>query len=386
MTANQPPFPAAPNSIDDSLPDGQELIARLQQKIEGQEYKLQQQTRRIELLERIVADTQAAAPPPVDVPDLFTRIKTEIMQNIEHQYGRRLREVDPAANLAAQVDTHTKTLHQLLRDVEKSQRFDEQITLARTEVERLNRSVSTFQVQIDALNKQLTERSRSATYLEDQRRHDTRHITELQADLPNLNKKIEAAQNKIKLVEQQIPQFGKYEMALEELRNEIRRAREHTDFQLAERERQMKKWSTVAESQEKRLEDYKALMEKYAEHYQLNKRALASLQDFQERLQREQHQALELQRLAEDRQWSNIQRWQNDYEQRWKKQSSEWQPPVTNLQKNIDLQQKQIDRQAKINQTLEQQIELLLQIIEEDILTRTQAATTWQQRFEELAN
>ena len=189
MTANQPPFSTAPESIDDSLPNGQELIARLQQKIEGQEYKLQQQTRRIELLERIMADTQAAAPPPVDVPDLFTRIKTEIMQNIEHQYGRRLREVDPAVNLAAQVETHTKTLHQLLRDVEKSQRYDEQITLARTEVERLNRSVSTFQVQIDTLNKQLTERSRSATYLEDQRRHDTRHITELQADLPNLNKK-----------------------------------------------------------------------------------------------------------------------------------------------------------------------------------------------------
>ncbi|MBE7472358.1 MAG: hypothetical protein HS114_24780 [Anaerolineales bacterium] len=41
---------------------------------------------------------------------------------------------------------------------------------------------------------------------------------------------------------------------------------------------------------------------------------------------------------------------------------------------------------VKLNQTVQKQMELVLQIIEEDIQNRTFAARDWQQRFEELAN
>ena len=127
-------------------------------------------------------------------------------------------------------------------------------------------------------------------------------------------------------------------------------------------------------------------MERYAEHYQLNKRALASLQDFQERLQREQHQAQELQRLAEERVWGSIEKWQNEYEQRWKKQGIEWQPKIADLQKSIEQIQQQITQFNKFTQTIEQQLTNIFQIIEEDIQARSLAASNWQDRFEQLVN
>ncbi|MEW5959187.1 MAG: hypothetical protein AB1801_15770 [Chloroflexota bacterium] len=373
--------------LEQRYQEGQEKLAKLQQQVEAQEYRLQEQTRQLEDLEKELdqARAQLAQSPPLEAH--LARFKDELLQLVERQYARReATPGDPGRAVMTQLDNHTKALHELRREIDKAQRYDEQITLARTEVERLNKMVSTFQAQIDHLKEQLNERTRSVTYLEEQRRADTRHLAELQAELPPLQKKVEANLAKIQLVERQIPQFGKYEIALEELRNEIRHFMERTDFQIAERERQMKKYTDLAQVQESRIEEYKGLMEKYAEHYQLNKRALASLQDFQERLQREQHQAQELQRLAEERQWASIEKWQIDYEQRWKKQSTEWQPKLADLQKNLELQQKRIDQFSKLNQTIEKQLALIFQIIEEDVHFRALTGQEWQKRFEEIAS
>ncbi len=384
---DQPHLSSHFDELEQRYQASQEIIAKLQLRIEAQEYQLQEQTLRLEDLQKELAETQSQLTRVVQLDEQFNRLRGELLHLVERSYSSHQEEtIIPTSTLAAQLETHTKMLNNLLKEVNKTQRYEEQISLARTEMERVNKSVSTFQTQIDELKKQLDERTRAITYFEDQRRVDTRQIAELQVELPELAKKIEANLSKIKLVEQQIPQFGKYDIALEELRNEIRRSREQTDFQIAERERQMKKWADLAQSQESRIEEYKGLMERYAEHYQLNKRALASLQDFQERLQREQHQAQELQRLAEERIWGSIEKWQNEYDQRWKKQGIEWQPKIADLQKSIEQVQQQIAQFNKFNQTIEQQLTIIFQIIEEDIQARTLAASDWQERFEQLAN
>jgi len=375
------------DDLEQRYQEGQEKIGKLQQKIEVQAYEMQQQEGRIQNLERELAEANTQLARVVQIDTQFERLKTELLNLVERQYGTsQSPATDPSTTLAAQLDTHAKTLNNLLREVDKTHRYEEQITLARTEVERLNKTISTFQPQLDALKKQLDERVKDITYFEDQRRADTRQLTELQAELPDLHKKIAANLSKVQLVEQQIPQFGKYEIAIEELRNEIRRSRESTDFQIAERERQMKKWADLAEGQEDRIEEYKGLMEKYTEHYQLNKRALASLQDFRERLQREQHQVDELQRLTEERLWAAVQKWQAEYDQRWKKQSIEWQPKITDLLKNSEKLQQQFAQIQKFKQTFEQQLDMIFQIIEEDVQARALTASDWQRRFEELAS
>lgn len=384
---DQPHLSSSLDEVEQRYQASQETIGKLQLRVEAQAYQLQEQTNRIEDLEKKLAETHTQLDRVVQLDEQFNRLRGELLHLIERSYSSRQEEtIIPTSTLAAQIETHTKILNNLLKEVNKTQRFDEQITLARTEMGRVNKSISTFQTQIDTLKRELEERTRAITYFEDQRRVDTRQLAELQVELPEFNKKIESNLAKIKLVEQQIPQFGKYDLALEELRNEIRRSREQFDFQIAERERQMKKWADLAQGQESRIEEYKGLMERYAEHYQLNKRALASLQDFQERLQREQHQAQELQRLAEERLWGSIEKWQNEYEQRWKKQGIEWQPKIADLQKSIEQVQQQITQFNKFTQTIEQQLTVIFQIIEEDIQARALAANNWQDRFEQLVN
>lgn len=375
------------NALAQRNPDEQQIIAKLQQRAEAQAYELQEQARRIQRLEEQLVETQFKLTSTPQLDDQLLDLKSHLLQIVEEQYSRRqqnFRDVNNA--MLAQLDGFAKTLHELRRDFDRMQRYDEQISLTRTELDRLNKEVNTFAAKFNTLGKQLEERTRAATYLEDQRRADATRLAELQAEMPNLHKKMDTSLTKLQLVEQQIPQFARYQAALDEVREDIRRHREHMDFQMAQRERLMRNWSDSAESIERKMDDYKSLMDRYAEHYQLNKRALESLQDFQERLQREQHKAAELQRLAEDRQQSEMEKWRAEYEQRWKKQSMEWKPTFADVQKNIDLLQKRVDEMVKLSQTVNKQMDLILQIIEEDIQTRTIAAQDWQQRFEELAN
>jgi chromosome segregation ATPase len=383
---DQPHMASQLEYLEQRHQEDQAKIARLQQQAEAQTYELQQQALRLLKLEEELTVARLALTRIPQLDDRIDHLKNELVQLLDDHFERRAQPAMTAGHgLSSQLDNHTKALNELRREVEKTRRYDEQILLARTEVERLNKVVSTFESRFQTLNKQIEERARSVGYLEEQRRADAQRMVELQSEFPEVQKKVEAGLAKLKTVEQQIPQFGKYEVALEDVREEIRRHREHMDFQMAQRERLMKNWTELAETQEQRMKDNEKLMEKYVEHYQLNRRALASLQDFQEQLQREQHQTEELQRLAENRQRAMLEKIQAEYEGRWQKQGLEWQPQILSLQKDMAAVKEQFNELKKYDQTIKQQLEMILQILEEDIQARASATQEWQYRFEELA-
>lgn len=368
--------------------EAQGSIARLQQQVEGQTYQLQQQAQKIQRLEEELgqANLQLAHAPQID--ERLEHLKSELLQIMEQRYGRQ--QSGPSATniglINQQLENHTKALNDLQRNISKAERYDDQISLARTESTRLNKEVRQLQADLEKFNHQLDTKVRPLTFIEEQNRSTSRTLAELQAELPDLHKKIASNLAKIELIEKQAPQFTQYQAALDDIREDIRRHREHMDYQAAERERHLKNLSDLSTTTEQRLKENEQLMEKYTEHYQLNKRALASLQEFQEQLQREQHRFGELQRLAEDRQRSEMEKYQANYEQRWNKQSMELEPQIESVQKSMGAIQQRVDELSKILQSLEQQMNMVLQIIEEDAQARAVAVSDWQDRLESLAN
>ncbi len=384
---DQPHLSSQLEYLEQKHQEDQQKIALLEQTTEAQTYEIQEQNRRIQKLEEALAAARLELARIPQIDERLDNFRGEILQYVEQHYERqRQGSVMPNQMIDTQFENQTKAINELRREVDKAQRYDEQILLARTEVERVNKVVSTFEARLNEVSKKLEERTRSVSYIEEQRQTDARRIAEVQMELPKLQKQIESSLTKVQMVERQIPQFGKYEVAIEEIREELRRHREHMDFQMAQRERLLKNWTDLAEEQEQRMSDHEKLMDKYVEHYQLNKRALASLQEFQERLQREQHQTEELQRLAVERQRATLEKLQADYEQRWQKQGLEWKPQVTDLRQDIQSLRKQFGEFEKSSKEVGKQIDMILQIIEEDIQARTASTQEWQYRFEQLAS
>ncbi len=77
---------------------------------------------------------------------------------------------------------------------------------------------------------------------------------------------------------------------------------------------------------------------------------------------------------------------QANNEHRWQKQSMELQPQLGDFQKSIKTSQEQIDKLTTRNQTVETQMSMILQIIEEDVQSRAAAVDTWQQRIAAIAS
>lgn len=385
----QPHLSSQLEYLEQKVQESLSLIAKLQQRVEAQEYQIQEKSHQIEGLETQLDQANAQIARIAHLDEQVNAVRDDMRQMIEQRLHRFHPAPSDPTNISSmvtqQMENHTKAINVLRREVEKTERFDDQITLARTETNRLSKSIIEFQAKLDALSKQLDERVKPIKLLEDQRRSDMRILTELQTELPKLHQKADSSLAKVQIVEKKIPQFAKYEAALDGIRDEIRRHREHMDYQIAQRERQVKDWSELAETAARHIAESKRDMGKYAEHYQLNRRALASLQDFQERLKNEQHRFGELQRLAEERQRTEFEKFQAELEQRFQKRSMELEPHLTDFQRGIELLQKRIEEVDKYSKALEEQLTLLMQIVEEDIQARTLATMSWQQRFEEIA-
>ncbi len=367
----------------------QSTVAQLQQQVESQTFTLQEQSNRIQQLESTLAQSQMQLARVAQLDGQLEYLKEELLQKVEERYGQPQTNRTPTVSNSLtqqQLDSHTDTLKSLRRDMDKTQRYDDQIALARTESTRLNKDMQQLQADFEKLSKALDERTKPLNYIEDQRRATAQSLAEIQAQLPKLNQKIDNYVSKLQMVEQKTPQFAKYEIALDSLRDDIRRHKERMDFQAAERERPLKNWTDLAQTTEQRMRENESMLEKYAEHYQLNKRVLASLQDFQEQMQREQHRLSELQRLAEERQRTEFEKIQADNEHHWQKQSMELQPQLGDFQKSMETIQEQIDKLTTLNKTLESQTGMILQIIEEDVQARAAAVDTWQQRIAAIAS
>jgi chromosome segregation ATPase len=355
----------------------------LQEENEHQAEQLQEQARQIQHLEDRLVAWEYKVNKFSQSDERINQLKKELLEFITDR--RQPGAIDSV--LATQVENQTKILSTLTRDIEKTERYGEQIAMARTDFERLNKDVNLLETQLNKLQRQINDQSLSASYLEEQRRADARRLTELQGELPNLQKKVEAnLLAKIYTIEQQIPQFAQYQMALEKTKEEARQHQEKINFQVAQQERQLKSWIEQSENYEQRMHRYIAELEKYAEQYQESRRALEAIHDFQERLQREQHQTSELQRLTEERQQAMFEKWKTDYEQRWQQQDSLWKPSVSEVQRILQGVQKQLDEIHKFSRATEEQLDVTLKIIEEDVYNRAMVAQNWQHRFEEIAS
>jgi hypothetical protein len=72
------------------------------------------------------------------------------------------------------------------------------------------------------------------------------------------------------------------------------------------------------------MREFAEQMRIFVEQYQKVRSALANLETLGERLQREQHEVTELQRLAEERQRAKMDEWETQAEKRWQREKLLW--------------------------------------------------------------
>ena len=361
-------------------------LAQVRHKLEVTETEKEELAKRVETLEAELLDTKTQLSKIAVLESMIDRFKSEMRTALEEQSQQQKRALKDAERARTiELESYTKAIADVRHEMERQRDLDEQISLARAETDRQAAMLVSFQQRLDDLAKQADEQLRSISYLEEQRRSNAKNIAELSVETSDLFKQAKLHQSKVELLEQQIPQFGQFQQELAKVKESVRAQLEQIQYQQAQVARSMKTWEDLSESMRRRLDEFENRMDRYAEHYQRNQKALEALQSFQEQLQRAQHEFMELQRLNADRQKAQVENWQSVQEQELRKHSMEAERQLGEMQRQIEAFKMPIQSVADEIKPLQKTVTLLLKIIEEDVMTRAIAARDWQVRFEEMA-
>ncbi len=360
-------------------------LNQLQQRIATLATEREEQAERILQLESELSTLRTYVDRVAQIEGYFERFKHEMTTMLEQSEVRRQQvQRDGDRVRQVEIDNVTKAISEIRKEVEKYRRYDEELAARRADTQRLSESIARLQQQMMDAGKDKDERARNLGYLEEQRRQDNKRIAELQAHTSEVAKKVELHISRLQLLEQFPPRLGELKTSIEEVRLLQSKDVERTQFQDAQRERQMKSWNEQAELQRQRMDEYEKRMERYAEQHQRIKKAMEDLQEFKEQIQRQQHETAELQRLAENRSKSVWEQWEAQEEQRWKKYATEWEQQWNEHDKAIVELGERIPPLEKQIAEGEKRLQLLLQILEEDTQMRAIATRDWQMRFEEI--
>ena len=177
---------------------------------------------------------------------------------------------------------------------------------ARRETEnRLGRSVAELQFKVSEFNKYMDERGRSLVIVEEGRRQDAKRITDLQTEQTELRKRQDEARGKLELVEDLSRRtdlkLGEVFLAENERRTAQAQWLEAQASGQLERDRTGGEMRAKMEAALEGLEGYIRRIEQYDETNRDIKRTAESFKQTVDLVERRINEAIEIQRLAEER-------------------------------------------------------------------------------------
>src|SRR5690606_28169486 len=307
--------------LDEERRKDKAVITKLEERTASQQALISDQTRRINDLEGQINALRTAVQPVSTIDDTITRLRMEFNTSFEQLESRR-----------SNVDIDFKKLRdtdreQLLRAIEELRqemitRIEQAMEPRRIEEERLSRVAVELQNYANSLSKGLEDFERSLTFLEEQRRQDTRRISEINSEVAELVKRADGQLPKIEL--------------LEELSRRNERRISEIAPKLVELKQQRQEWveqqGLADQQRERTLNDMVRRMASFAEDMltfskqvqgwaDTHRKIKQQVEDFEriaDRVERRLNEYSEVQRLSEERFRQEWEEFLGDDQKRWR--------------------------------------------------------------------
>jgi len=304
-------------------------LARLQEQVRNQSAEIAEQAKRIQELEGKLAGTQVQLSKIERLDDFLQQFKDEIVLLVE-KYDQQRRQAEKEARHLRQMDRENQStaLAEIKKGLQKLNRLEQELQIRQAEDKRLGEAVLNIQQELADVAKASEDRTRSMAYLGAQREQDTRRLAELQEETSQLLTRSEAQARKLELLEDSArrleSQAAEWQPFQSALKQEQMRLMETQQLNEQQRQRQMDGWAEELNEYRMKIEEYTSRMQRFAELYEENKKALEVLEKFEQRLKWTQSELMELQRLAEQRQKEHLEEWRMENEKRWRKETLSW--------------------------------------------------------------
>ena len=308
-------------------------VAKLQQRIESLNVEMLEQARRIQEMEGRLVSTQSQLVRFSQVDEALQQLKNEVvlmLQKREEQMDADARERERLRGTDR--ETLSRGLNEVRKELNRFGRIEEELALRRSEDQRLSELVLTLRQSVASLNKEIDERTRSLPYLAEQRVQDNKRIVQLQQETVDLFKRIEEHAGKVPLLQEKLQKLERTVVTIQPIPQDIRREQQQFIEQMrvadVERQREVTKWQDEFTVQRDVIARQREAMLAFAEQLEVSKRAVSTIEGFQDTIRREMNQVAELERMSEERQRKEMETWQAENEKRWKRQILQWEHEV----------------------------------------------------------
>ena len=304
-------------------------LVQIKQMLANEEAELQDQSRTLKELEGRVAGMQTHLIKASQLKAAMEQLREEVVHLLAQADERRQQEERELERLrSVERDNTSRALNEIRRELQRIPRVEEESKLRKAEQQRMSDSLLVMQQALNTLTKEVENKLRGITFLEDGRQQDAKRIAQLQQESLEALKRLEQQGARLQMLEDAVQRHERDTTELKELVVQLRTAqRDFVEKQLLETEgfkREMSDWAERMAFFEKKFGDFSARMETFTTQFRDDRQVVENVERFQETMKREFAQLSELQRLAEERQRRQLDEWQEENEKRWRKELLRW--------------------------------------------------------------
>jgi chromosome segregation ATPase len=298
-------------------------IATLEEQTTAHQELVETMTRRMNALESELTSLRAQSVPAGRDVEVMEFMRGEMRQALEAAEAKRItaeREAERRAEIAR--ESVTRPVREAGERLEKLERAQEELATARVERDRFAAALSALQQRVEDTIKKFEEPERRLAFLEEQRRQDSRRISETQTELPELQKQIDGLRPKLDSLEALTLRNEKLLLDLQTSDHERQEsAQQFIDQQTLLSQQRDQSVETIRQSFSQYDEEMRRRMDRFetwAEAYRQMKKIIEDFERIGERLERRINEVAEMQRLSEERFRQEWNGWNADDQKRWK--------------------------------------------------------------------
>ena len=309
--------------LDEERRRDKATIATLEERLAQQADVMDGMQRRVNAVESDQVLMRQEALPAEKEHAIIEQMRRDAEEMLDNAEARRLTAEREAER---RVDLQRENIQRAVREIsDKADRLERQlanISDLQTEGDRLTNAMRILNQEMDDLTKKLEGPDRRLTFLEEQRRTDTRRLAEIETELPEYRKSVDGMQPKIALLEElavrnerRIQDFNSTDR---ERREQIQQFIDQQQLLVQQRDQQLtnltKRFGVHDEELQRNIERF----EVWAQAYREMKRIVDDFNRIGDRLERRINEAAEMQRLSEERFREELNDWRDDDQKRWK--------------------------------------------------------------------
>jgi len=316
--------------LDEERRRDKALLAELQKSMEQHEVRLSNVNERMEMLEENLARTNAELARMSRFEEALRQFKDEILLELRGSAERLRQEAEEREkHLRGEGRERARALVKLGQSVEEALQVRDLLQIQQVELQRLNKAISSSQLQLDEALKQDKKSQEKLLVLMERLDRNDEKLANLLQQRDEEKVRSESIKEKLRLLEdwaergtQQMVDLQAFGERLREeqakLVEQLRAVDDRRKKQIDGWAKEMRSWRQMAEE----LRDKLALMDK---QYRSAERMLAALDELKTQLEKDRETLEHVQHAGEERQRQLLEEWRKDNQMVWLRNDERWQ-------------------------------------------------------------